>query len=72
MLFCYKVIIVDGGLILALECVRDGIVTPSNLPLRMRKEVVLSILRRSRPRCGEDMRVLVMGAAAGGEGMCRL
>jgi hypothetical protein len=26
MLFCYKVIIVDGGLILALECVRDGIV----------------------------------------------
>jgi len=26
MLFCYKVIIVDGALILALECVRDGIV----------------------------------------------
>jgi len=26
MLFCYQVIIVDGGLILVLECVRDGIV----------------------------------------------
>jgi len=49
-----------------------GSSTPSNLPLRMRKEVVLSILRRSRPRCGEDMRVLMMGAAAGGEGICRL
>jgi len=45
---------------------------PSNLPLRMRKEVALSILRRSRPRGGEDMRVFVMGAAAGGEGICRL
>jgi len=49
-----------------------GSSTPSNLPLRMRKEVVLRILRRSRPRCGEDMRVLVMGAASGGEGICRL
>jgi len=27
MLFCYKVIIVDGGFILALECVRDGIIS---------------------------------------------
>jgi len=44
----------------------------SNPPLRMRKEVVLNILRRRRPRCGEDMRALVMGAAAGGEGICLL
>ena len=42
---------------------------PSNLPFRMRKEVVLSILRRIRPRCGEEMRLFVMGAAAGGEMM---
>jgi len=27
MLFCYKVKIVDGGFILALECKRDGIVS---------------------------------------------
>ena len=46
----------------------------SNLPFRMRKEVVLSIRRRRRPRCEEDMRafVTVMGAAAGGEGACLL
>jgi len=28
--------------------------------------------RRRRPRCGEDMRAFVMGAAAGGEGVCLL
>jgi len=44
----------------------------SNVPLRMIKEVVLSILRRRQSRCGEDMRVFVMGAAAGGEGICLL
>jgi len=49
-----------------------GLSTPSNLPFRMRKEVVLSILRRIRPHCGENTRVIVMGAAAGGEGICRL
>jgi len=27
MLFCYEVIIVDSGLVLALECVGDGIVS---------------------------------------------
>jgi len=31
-----------------------------------------SILRRSRPRCGEGMHVFVTGPAAGGEGICRL
>jgi len=49
-----------------------GSSSPSNLPLRMRKEVVLSILRMSRPRCVEDMHVLVMGAAAGGDVIRRL
>jgi len=27
MLFCYEVIIVDGGFVLALECVGDGVVS---------------------------------------------
>ena len=40
----------------------------SNLPFRMRKKVVLSIQRKRWLRCGEDVRVFVMGAAAGGEG----
>jgi len=38
----------------------------------MRKEVVLSIRRRRRPCCGENMRAFVMGAAAGDEGACLL
>jgi len=49
-----------------------GLLAASNLPFRMRKEVLLSILMRRRPRCGEDMRAFVMGAAAGGEGVCLL
>jgi len=47
-----------------------GLSAASNLPFRMKKEVVLSILRRRRPRCREDMRAFGMGAAAGGEGVC--
>ena len=49
-----------------------GLSAASNLQFRMRKEVVLSIQRRRRPCCGEDMRALMMGAASGGEGVCLL
>ena len=49
-----------------------GLSAASNLPFRMRTEVVLSILRKKQPRCGEDRRAFVMGAAADGEGVCLL
>jgi len=49
-----------------------GLSAASHLPFRLRKEVIFSIQRRRRPRCGEDMRAFVMGAAAGGEGVCLL
>ena len=44
----------------------------SNRPFKIRKEVVLSIWSRRRPRCGEDIRACVIAAASSGEGMCRL
>jgi len=47
-----------------------GLSAASNLPFRMKKEVVLIIPRRRRPRCGEAMRAFVIEAAAGGAGIC--
>ena len=38
--------------------------TVANLQFRIRKDIVLSIRSRRRPRCGEDILALVVAAAA--------
>jgi len=50
-LLCNQVIVIYSWFFLALQCIGNWSSTVSNRPFRIRKDVVLSIRSRRRPRC---------------------